>query len=196
MPVAAATRRAASPRAVPAGDEPLDLGRARRQRVVRGGRRRGSGARPPRPPARRRSTNSPRSVIVAVRGPRRPARRAAPRTISSWSFVSSRQTRAGRSAPQAAARSRSVAASRVGRLEQDRRPLVGGDPRQPLPPLAAASAAGTPRTPSAARRRPLATTAASTADAPGIGHDRAALGRPRGDELVARVADAPACRRR
>ena len=59
-------------------------------------------------------------------------------TTVSWSFVSSRHTAAG---PIGAARRREVpracAATRLGRLEHDRAPLVGGDAGEPLPPLAA-----------------------------------------------------------
>ena len=103
-----------------------------------------------RPGRTRRPRWSPRPVA----GPpalRRPAIASAPRRTCSWSLVSSRHSApAGRSAPQASARSRSVAGGPAGRLEQDRRAVVRGDAREALPSLAALAAAGTPRTPSAA----------------------------------------------
>ena len=72
------------------------------------------------------------AVACAARSP------SGPRTIVSWSFVSSRQTAAARSAPQAAARSASVAAGPARRLEQDGSARVPGDLGEPLAPLAAA----------------------------------------------------------
>ncbi len=58
-------------------------------------------------------TNSPRAGIEP--SPACPASEpSGPRTTCSWSLVSSRHTAPGRSAPQAAARSRSVAATRFG----------------------------------------------------------------------------------
>ena len=133
-PVAAATRRAASPRATPACDQRLDLG-ARRGEGARP-RRRGRDRNAGRPRPRRPATNSPRGGIR----PSGPAAAASspsePRTIVSWSLVSSRQTAPGRSRPHASARSRRVAATRPGASNSDRPALVGGDPGEPLAALA------------------------------------------------------------
>ena len=133
IPVAAATRRAASPRATPPATSALDLGPRGLQRVVRGVRPRGIARGSPRPQPTT-MTISPRAGIVpsaacAARSP------SGPRAICSWSFVSSRQTAPGRSSPQASARSRSVAASRVGASNRTLPRSSSAIARQPLPPL-------------------------------------------------------------
>ena len=132
IPVAAATRRAASPRATPArrAARPPPGRRPRRRRRPQ----------PPRFPARPRRRSRTRPWPGSRRsGPARPARPALPRTIVSWSLVSSRQTAAE---PIAAAGRRQVGQRRrnpAGRLVQDRGPLVGGNPGQALAALAAGS---------------------------------------------------------
>ena len=163
------TRRAASPRATPA--------------PRRAPRPRPAPPRVPRPRSASAAALAGRCPIigtddhdelaawrdVARRRERRPARRACRDVTVSWTFVSSRQTAPGRSGPHASARSRSVAATRFGRLVDrpslDRRRRSWRSARVDR----ARSAAGTLRTPSEPRRRPDATTAASTAYAPGIG---------------------------
>ena len=91
-----------------------------------------------------------------------------PRRISSWSFVSSRQTAAGRPSPQTDARSASVPASRPG---ASKRTAV----RSSEASRATRSRRSRPRrgrNPSKLQRGPAipaATSAARTADAPGIG---------------------------
>ena len=117
--------------------------------------RRSARGQPARAPATTMVT-SPRAPDLAVGGraassAERPAH-APPR--GAWSAPG--RPRPRRSAPQAAARSRSVAAVRPGASNRTRRPVVRGDPREPLAALAARSAAGTPRTPSAAPAMPLA----------------------------------------
>ena len=131
-------------------DEPLDLGERGREAASAAA----SSPRGERPPVLADDEHELAAERqLAVRAPRRASSPSAPRTISSWSFVSSRQTAAGRSGAarggQVAQRGRDPAR----RLEHDRAPLVGGDPGDPLPTLPARSAAGTPRTTSAARRR-------------------------------------------
>ena len=109
-----ARRPSTASTALPAGTEPR----------IPGCDAAGGGINPTRPPAARvpalappaqptTITTSPRagiepSAASAASSPR------GPRTIVSWSFVSSRHTAPGRSGPQAAARSRSVAAIRPG----------------------------------------------------------------------------------
>ena len=104
----AETCRAASPRAEPVGHAGPRRGPARPRARLR---------RRPRP-RRRRPTRPRRRPRPGPGSSRRPPCAASspsdPRAICSCSFVSSRQTAPGRSAPQAAARSRSVAASRPG----------------------------------------------------------------------------------
>ena len=107
----------------------------------------------------------------AVGRGRRPASPSVPRTICSWILVSSRQTAPRRSAPQAAARSRSVAATRPGAS-------YSTDPRGSAAIAARRSRRSRPdrgRNPSNAQRGPAtpdAATAARTAEAPGIGTTR------------------------
>ena len=176
-------------------DQPVDL----RPRPLQ----RGLAAPPPRPrrlgPSGRLAAPRPPDDdhdLAPRRDPPSAARSASspsdPRTTCSWSLVSSRQTAPGRSGPQAAARSRSVAAGAARRLEQHAPPPVRGDRRQPLAPLAPAPGQEPLERPAragdAARRhrrqhrrgaraparprRPRAAQAA-TRPSPGIGHDRA-----------------------
>ena len=143
----------------------------------------------------------------------RPARRAVPRTIFSWSFVSSRQTAAGRSAPQAAARSARVAATRPGASYSTRRAVVGGDARQALATLAAAArqeplerparagdarcrrrprarprhpGIGTTVPPSAAQAATSSPPGIADAGRPGVGHQGEVLAAPRGGRAAPR----------
>ena len=174
---------------------PRRPGRSRRRPAARP-RRAPPRARRPRLPRRsdgRSATTRRRARTRRAAGSRRPwpprrARSSVPRTIDSCSFVSSRQTAAGRSPPHASARSRSVAATRPGRLEHDRAAIVVGDPAEPVLTLAPA-----------ARQEPLERPARS--GHPGR-HDRGqdgrragerhhppALGGPCRHEIGARVAD-------
>ena len=152
--------------------------------------------RPPRPPPRfvpvRRAPTRPRRPAPRGRGScrRPPAPRASPsgpRTTCSWSFVSSRHTAPGRSSPQAAGEVAQRGREPRRRLEQDRSPARRRRSRPAAPAARGRSAAGTPRTTSADPRRRDEATAASTADAPGIGDHRAARRRPGRDEPLARV---------
>ena len=141
----------------------------------------------PRPRPAMTSATSPRAGIA-------PSRTAAsssasvPRATCSWSFVSSRQTAARRSAPHAAARSRSVAASRVGasnstvarssaaiRASRSRRSRPDARQEALEPPARAGEPARGDRGEDGRRARDR--------------HDPPALGGPRGHELAARVAD-------
>ena len=149
------------------GHQPLDLGagggQSRRRRPSpeqqpAGGHR----TRYRRPPRTRRGPGS------SHRQPRPPARRASHATIVSWTFVSSRQTAAGRSSPHAAARSRSVAATRPGAsyttVPRSSPAIRSSRSRRSRPDRG--------RNPSNVHRGPAtpdAATAARTADAPGIG---------------------------
>ena len=130
--------------------------------------RRGSGSCPPRRPS--------------------PARRACPRTICSCTLVSSRQTAPARPAPQAAARSRSVAATRPGASNST-------DPRS----SAAIAGQSVLSFPPGARQEPLERPArpghpgcghrGEHGRGPGDRHDPAPLPRPRRDEVRAGIAD-------
>ena len=133
------------------------------------------------------STNSPRLGIVpsAAAAANSPS---GPRTICSWTLVSSRQTAPGRPAPQAAARSRSVAATRPGRLEQHGPAVVGGDrgdsvlslsPRTRQEPLERPARAGHPRCGHRGKHGRSA----------GDRHDPAPLPRPGRHEVGAGIAD-------
>ena len=174
IPVAAATRFAARPGACPRRRAPRPRPAPPRASSVRprsaaGGRR----PRRPRPAAHARRRARTRRGPGSCRRPRPSASSpSVPRTICSWSLVSSRQTAAGRSAPQAAARSRSVAATRPGASNSDR---PRGRRRRSRASRSRRSRPERGRNPSNDQRgpaTPLATTAASTADAPGIGTTR------------------------
>ena len=170
--------------------QPLDLGERRREPLVLGGDAVrlaaavacAAAARPDDEhelPARRDRARRP---------PRPRARRACPRTIASWSLVSSRQTAAGRVAAAGRGQVRERRRDPPGRLVDDGATLVGRDPGQPLAALA-------PRARQEALERPARPGHARSGDRRQHGrgarerHDRAALGRPRRDELAARVAD-------
>ena len=164
-----AARRVATGRA--ARHQPLDLGEGRRDPLVLGGDAIRAGG-------RRRMRRLPRSDDEhelaarrdrARRRPRPPARRGS-RGRSTRGASSARGTRPPR-AIAAAGRGQVRERRRdpPGRLVHDRRRARR---RRSGPAARAArgpSAAGSPRTPSAARPRPMPATAASTAEAPGIG---------------------------
>ena len=76
-----------------------------------------------------------------------------------------------------------------GRLEQDAPALVGGDRRQALAPLAPAPRQEPLERPARPGDAPPTATAASTADAPGIGDHASARRRPGRHQPLARVAD-------
>ena len=184
-----------SPRGTPSATEPLDLGPGRHQRVVRRGRAPRSGARSPLAPPDHDDAPRPRAGIApsaacAASSP------SDPRTICSWSLVSSRQTAA---APVGAAGRGEVAQRRREprrRLEQDASPARRRRSR------ASRSRRSRPvrgRNPSNAQRGPAMPDAATRGEHRRCArdrHDRAALRRPGGDQALARVATRPACRRR
>ena len=190
MPVDAATRRAASPRATPARPAPRPRRAPPRVRTASSTRPRADRRPTTAPDDQRRTRRAPGSASApsAPAARPRPARRAPPRTIVSWSLVSSRQTAPGRSATarrgQVAQRRRDPAR----RLVDHRPALVGRDPGEPLAPLA-------PRARQEALERPARPGHAGRRDRRQHGrrardrHDPAALGGPRRDQLAARVAD-------
>ena len=133
------------------------------------------------------STNSPRAGIVPSRGGRRQLAERAAGDLSRGSW--SARGRRPRSAPPAGRReSRSVAATRPGASNRT-------EPRSSAAIAASRSRRSRPdrgRNPSNDQRgpaTPVADTAASTADAPGIGTTRPPSAGPRRDQLGARVAD-------
>ena len=181
-------RRAARPR-----PEPRPSDRWRRQRPRHRSPMRaplpGATARPRTPEvARRRRARTRRGPRSRPPPPARPGRRGWPRTISSWSFVSSRQTAPGRSGAAGRGEVGQGRGRPAGRLVDDAAAVVGGDPGQPLAPR-----------PAAPREEPLERPARPGHPGRGHGgedrrrardgHDRAALGGPGPDELLARVAD-------
>ena len=97
--------------------------------------------------------NSPRSVSSPLRA-RSASSPSGARTISSWSFVSSRPIAPGRSAPQAAARSTSVAVDPARRLVEHASPRSSAAIRPRRSRARGRTAAGSPRTTSAGRRSP------------------------------------------
>ena len=185
-----ATRRAASPRAVPSATSRSTSAGPVREPAGRGSGRPASAlaAASRRAVRRRPATNSPRSVMRAVRA--RSARSPSdPRTNL---LVELGQLAADGGRPIRSARAGEVGERRrdpPGRLEDDAATLVGRDPGQPLAPLAAAP-----------RQEPLERPARAGDAArhergqdgrrPGDRDDDAALPRPGPDELVARVAHA------
>ena len=186
-PVSAATCLAASPRAD-----------ARRRRAARPRRAPPPGRRPRRPPRRTprpARPAAPRRRARTRRGPgSRPSAAAAasspsvPRTIVSWSFVSSRQTAAGRSPPQAAGQVAQRGRDPARRLEHDRRRARrrrsgASRSRRSRPDCAA----GTPRTlqrgpatPGRRDRRQHGRRARDRHHAPALGRPRARPGRSPG----------------
>ena len=169
----------------PGRHQALDLGPGRRPRR-RPRAAPATGAPPPRAddqgelaPGRDRATSAPAR-------PARPASRGRS-TRGAWSARG--RPRPARSPPQAAARSASVAATRPGASYSDRRPLVGGDPGQALPALAAGArqeALERPARPGDPARHDRRQHGRGAGDR----HDGAALGGPGPDEVLARVADA------
>ena len=178
----------------PGRHQPLDLGPRRLERL----------ASPPRPQPRGvppgHAADDQHEFAArrdrAVAAPPRPARPSVPRTIVSWSLVSSRQT-APR--PLAAARRSQVAQRRRDpprRLEQRpspaRRRRSGASRSRRSRPLRGRNPSNAQRGPAT----PLAATAASTADAPGIGTTRPPSAAQAATSSAARVADGRACRHR
>ena len=119
---------------------------------------------------------------------RRASSPSVPRATSSCSFVSSRQTAAGRSGASAAsARERLADAGAATRRRRRSRPSAAPAPSRPR------AAAGSPRSASgrsAGRRRPAPP---CTADGPGQHLDLEVALDAAADQLVAGVGDAPAC---
>ena len=135
-----------------------------RRRLVGGAR--ASGRPPDQAPTT--STNSPRAGIAPSRSrarARQASRARSPR--GSWSARGRRPP--GRSAPHAAARSRSVRRDPPGRLVDDRAAVVGGDPARAVRDARARDRGRNPSNVQRGPATPDAATAASTADAPGIG---------------------------
>ena len=113
-----------------------------------------------------------------------------PRTIVSYSLVSSRATATGRSGPHAAARSAIVRGDAVGRLVEHHRAPLGGDLGEALGAARPPCGAGTPRTRTGSVGRPLDTSAATNAAGPGHGRRPSKPGVERGaHQPLARVAD-------
>ena len=187
MPVAAATRRAASPRATPSATSRSTSARAAVER------RRAVASRRP-APAARPSTHRPRARTRRAPGcaPSAAAAASSPSVPADDRLVELRELAAdGRRAGRAPHAVGEVAQRRrhpARRLEHDRPALVGGDPREPLAPLA-------PGPRQEPLERPARTGDARRGDGRQHGrrardrHDRAALRGPRRDELGARVAD-------
>ena len=194
IPVAAATRRAASPRATPDATRRSTSARAARERLVGGRGRPDRVGRPARADDERRTRRGAGSSPAAAARPSSPSGARGRPSRGAWS-ARGRRRRAG-PAPQAAARSRSVAATRPGASYTIAARSSAAIARQPLASLAAASAAGTPRTLQRGPATPDATTAASTADAPGIGTTAPPSAAQAAHEVRARVADDRRARRR
>ena len=174
------------------GDQPLDLGPGTRQR------RRPRPHRPPRrppvgAPTRRVVADHDHHLAAGDDRPRRPpprrGRPSVPRRTSSWIFVSSRQTAAGRSGAARGGeirqrRRRAARAPRRGPSCADRPPtrarrVAALAARARQEPLERPARAGDPRRD---ERRQHGRRARDR-------HDGAALGRPRRDELAAGVRD-------
>ena len=179
----------ARPRRVPRppATSALDLGPRRLQRARPRPSALAASPAAPRPPAHD-DTISPRAGIVpsaacAARSP------SDPRTICSWSFVSSRQTAprpvgaAGRRRGRAGSR-RAASAPRTGRSPA-RRPRSRASRSRRSRPVRGRNPSNDQRGPAS----PAAATAASTADAPGTGTTAPPCAGPRRDQPLARVAD-------
>ena len=185
------TRIAAPPRTARGAPSPVDLGDLGGRLLQPGpGRRRARAPARPRPRARRTRAAPPRRRARSRRGRRRRSARRAPRAVpratSSCSFVSSRQTAARRSAPNAVARSASASAMRCG---DSKKTSVRGSAASAFSAAAGPCAAGSPRSTKRSVGSPDTASAVSTARRSGQRGDRHA-GRGRGrHEREARIAD-------